>query len=250
MKRIQFTLCLWVCLCVRPCLSCAQLLEVPMSKHRLDEHIVYHLGYTVSYNSTLLIPNWVAYQITADEAKGNVPRSGSFCLDPQLDEDTAFPSDYTSSGWDRGHMAPAGDMKWDEDAMKESFYMSNICPQSKELNGGAWRVLEEAIRKWAIRDGAIWVVCGPIVDSNCVTIGENKVTVPKAFWKVICKQKDDAYCSIGFLFPNEDCKGSIYDYSCSVDNIEEKIRYDFFHLLPDYLEEPMESTFNAKDWNN
>lgn len=250
MKRILYVLYCFAYLCLQPVLSYAQLLEIPLSKHKHSEQVVYHKGYTVSYNKNLLLPNWVAYQITSEEAQGKLPRSGSFSLDPSLNEETALPNDYTSSGWDRGHMAPAGDMKWDEEAMEESFYMSNICPQNRELNGGAWRVLEEAIRKWAIRDGAIWVVCGPIVDSQCTTIGKNKVTVPKAFWKVLCKQEDGSYYSIGFLFPNEDCKGSIYDYSCSVDDIEKKSGYDFFYLLPDYLEEPMESIYNAKDWNN
>ena len=151
--------------------------------------------------------------------------------------------DYSGSRYDRGHMVPAGDMKWDEQAMKESFYMSNMCPQAPNLNKGDWRILEEQCRKWAQRYGTLFIACGPIVDkrlSSKKRIGRSKVLVPDGFFKVVLKmgRKPSA---IGFVFPNDDCNQSLMEYAMSVDNVEELTGIDFFHHLPDDQEEMLEA---------
>ena len=94
-------------------------------------------------------------------------------------------ADYTRSGYDKGHMAPAADMKWSPQAMEESFYFSNMCPQHPQLNRRGWKNLEEKIRDWAIADSAIIIICGPIVAKQPKTIGKNKVVVPQQFFKVV-----------------------------------------------------------------
>ena len=99
-----------------------------------DENIIYHAGYTTSYNTTTLIPKWVAYELTDEEVQGVFPRSGSFGMDPDSTGRQAMREDYSNSGWDKGHMAPAADMKWSEQSMYESFYLTNICPQNHTLN--------------------------------------------------------------------------------------------------------------------
>lgn len=93
--------------------------------------------------------------------------------------------DYTHSGYDRGHMAPAADMKWNETAMEESFLLSNICPQIPELNRGRWKELEEQIREWVQRDSALLITCGPIVSTPRKTIGRHEIVVPTRFFKVV-----------------------------------------------------------------
>ena len=203
----------------------------------------------VSYNSDWLIPNWVAYELTDVEAQGEYPRRGSFCPDPDVLGATAISKDYSNTGWDRGHMAPAGDMKWSEKAMYESHYLSNVCPQNRDLNGGLWMQLEQQIRAWAVKDGNIFIACGPIMDEQPETIGlYNQISIPKAFFKVVCKKIDGIYFSIGFIFPNEKCTGSIYNYSCSVDEVEKITGYDFFFTLPDKIEKRMESAYDIKEW--
>ena len=226
-----------------------QNIEDTKTKKNIENQIIEHTGYKVSYNQTWCIPNWVAYELTKTEVEGQYPRRGSFCPDPLVEGYTAESSDYSNSGYDRGHMAPAADMKWSEKVMLESFYLTNICPQNKNLNSGIWLTLEERARYWARKDTNIFIVCGPIMDSTYDTIGKNGVAIPKAFFKVICKKYKGNYTAIGFIFPNESCAGDIFDYACTVDYIEEITGHDFFYILTDEIENKMESTITLKDWN-
>ena len=113
-------------------------LERPLLLSPKQEQIVHHTGYIVSYNESLRLPNWVAYELTRQETQGNAKRSNRFIPDPMIKGTIATNSDYLHSGYDKGHMAPAADMKWSSIAMKESFYFSNICPQHPELNRNNW----------------------------------------------------------------------------------------------------------------
>ena len=114
-------------------------------------------GMDLSFNPQYHIPNWVSWELTADETDGNVARSNKFSADPEM-EGSAETWDYSYSGYDRGHMAPAGDMRWDKEAMSQTFYMTNICPQVKTLNAGSWKNLEEKCRQWAEAESAIYIV--------------------------------------------------------------------------------------------
>ena len=129
-----------------------------------SEKILVRRGYTVSYNLKHNLPNWVAWELTPDKLIERESRSDKFLPDPDLPEDVAVTTDdYKRSGWDRGHMCPAGDNRWHWRAMQESFYMTNICPQHHNLNRGDWKELEEACRDWAQQEGRIFIVCGPIL---------------------------------------------------------------------------------------
>ena len=226
-------------------------LEIPKGgKTILSEQIIQHKGYTVSYNEEWLLPNWVAYELTAEECQGTVSRTGGFAPDPDVSGRIATTYDYSGTGWDRGHMAPAADMKWDSDTMVESFYLSNVCPQDKKLNGGLWLATEKMARRWAERDGKVYIVCGPIVESGNKTIGENKVVVPSFFYKVVLRNHSGDWYAIGFLFPNAQCEGFLYDYSFPVDIIEDRTSWDFFSELPDGIEVEVEKDYMIKDWNS
>ena len=117
--------------------------ELPRVIKNQPEQVIQHLGYTVSYNPEWLVPNWVAYELTNFETGGEQERKNHFKPDPLVNGDPVVTSDYSNSGYDRGHMAPAADMKWSEQAMRESFYMTNMCPQLHNLNAGDWKDLEE-----------------------------------------------------------------------------------------------------------
>lgn len=231
-----------------PMFAFAQALEIPVRKKQCAEQIIVHTGYTVSYNQDWLIPNWVAYELSPNEVNGTFPRRGSFGPDPDVKGRTATTYDYSNSGWDRGHMAPAADMKWSAEVMLESFYLSNICPQDRGLNGGIWLNLEEAVRDWARSQGPIYVVCGPIIGEAFDTIGDNAVAIPNGFFKVVCKKVGGVYFAIGFIFPNKDVRGSIYEYAYSIDDVEAKTGFDFFSALPDSIENKIEAVCNPKDW--
>lgn len=228
--------------------SFAQSIEDTNTNKTVESQVIEHTGYRVSYNQTWCIPNWVEYELTATEVEGQFPRRGGFCPDPQVNGYTAETSDYTRSGWDRGHMAPAADMKWSEKVMLESFYLSNICPQDNGLNSGLWLSLEERARYWAKKDSYVYIVCGPIMEETYETIGANGVAIPKGFFKVFCKRIKGKYVGIGFIFPNTNCSGDIFDFSCSIDKVEEVTGHDFFFILPDDIENLIEKSYNLKDW--
>ena len=161
-------------------------LEIPKSLTQRKEIILHRTGYTVSYNPFFKTPNWAAWELTQQETTGNEKRKNKFTPDPDLPEPRIEHSDYTNSGYDRGHMAPAADMKWSEKAMEESFYMSNICPQNKKLNRDDWGDLEETCRKWARKYGKVFIACGPIYSQkNPKRIGKHQLAVPDQFFKVV-----------------------------------------------------------------
>ena len=137
--------------------------EIPVSQGKYPEVCLERMGYTVSFNPQTNIPNWVAWELNAEKLIERESRNDKFLPDPDIDERQAITTDeYKGSGWDRGHMCPAGDNRWHWRAMDESFYMTNICPQNHNLNRGDWKELEEACRRWAAVE-PIYIVCGPIL---------------------------------------------------------------------------------------
>ena len=224
-------------------------IELAKVKSVISEEIVQHVGYTSSYNESLLIPNWVAWELTPKEVDGTGERpKRSFEPDPDISGKSCTHKDYSNSGYSRGHMAPAADMKWSMDAMNESFYLSNVCPQKPELNTSIWNRLEEKTRNLARKGYTIYVCCGPIVEAKHATIGENKVAVPSFFFKVLCMKKNGKWAAIGFIFPNEGCKGGMFDYALTVDEVEKYCGIDFFYNLPDDIENDIEARWLQKDW--
>ncbi|MDR3046911.1 MAG: DNA/RNA non-specific endonuclease [Bacteroidales bacterium] len=221
-------------------------LEIPAKMEGRTEQIIEHLGYTVSYNQDWKIANWVAYELTREEVEGITPRGRHFVPDPDVLEKSAIDDDYRNSGWDRGHLAPAADMKWSVQAMNESFYFSNICPQNHNLNGGDWRILEEQVRNWASETRNLYVVCGPVVSHNPPTIGNNRVVIPTAFYKVLLKYELNTWSAIGFLFDNKSGHKPLHTYAKSVEEIQKITQIDFFPELPDEIEQKIEKQF---DWN-
>ena len=221
--------------------------EIPRLKNKQKEQVIKHEGYTVSYNSEYRIANWVAYELTATEAKSKkTERSNKFVPDPQVKGSTAMNEDYTRSGYDRGHLAPAGDMKWSAKAMRESFYLSNICPQKPKLNRGIWKDLEEQCRLWALDNGSLLIVTGPVITGDMKRLGKNRVAIPKAFYKVLCYHTEKGYKGIGFLFENRDYKdNSLKSMAIPIDSVEKVTGIDFFPSIPDDQENEMEA---AVDW--
>ncbi|WP_148366355.1 DNA/RNA non-specific endonuclease [Bacteroides sp.] len=225
-------------------------LETPISLAPRQEQIIRHSGYTVSYNKDLKIPNWVSYELTREETRGKEKRGNRFITDPLVTGPIATNADYTRSGYDKGHMAPAADMKWSPEAMKESFYFSNMCPQHPQLNRRGWKNLEDKIRNWAIADSAIIIICGPIIEKQPKTIGKNKVVVPQQFFKVVLSPFVKPIRAIGFLFNNEQAVEPLSSYVVTVDSIESLTNMDFFAPLPDEIENRIEADANYSLWPN
>lgn len=224
-------------------------LEIPAKLKDRSEKIMRRSNYTVSYNRNWNLPNWVAWELNKNETKGKNNRNEEFISDPELPKvNQVEPWDYSGSGYDRGHMCPAGDNHFDAKAMNESFYMSNICPQNHELNTGKWNDLEIACRRWANKYGEVYIVCGPIIDKRKgKRIGkEHDIIVPEQFFKVILITSTKPARAIGYIFENN---GSDRPYKAySIDEIEQKMGMDFFPNLPDNIENIVESRYEVSDW--
>lgn len=224
-------------------------LQGVVTNPELPEQIIEYTGMTVSFNPDLHVPNWVAYELTAEEADGKEPRSGNFMIDPEVDG-CASPADYKNTGFDRGHMAPAADMKWSPEAMRESFYMTNIVPQARSLNSGTWGRLENKCRQRARNDSAIIIISGPVLtDKIEMHIGSTGVAVPQRLFKVVMSPYSNPPQAIGFLIPNGTIKGGMQAYAVSVDSIEAVTGHDFFSALPDDIENEIESQVNFNRWS-
>ena len=225
------------------------LLPAPMEG--TPEKILVRQGYTVSYNREQNLPNWVAWELTPEKLVERESRTDKFLPDPDLPEAEAVTTDDSKrSGWDRGHMCPAGDNRWHWRAMQESFYMTNICPQNHNLNRGDWKELEEACREWAQREGKIYIVCGPILyRQRHKTIGrEHRITVPEAFFKVVLCPTSNPPRAIGFIYKNTSGNHPLDHYVNSVDQVERITGIDFFPALPDEVEKKVEAEYDLGLW--
>ena len=219
---------------------------------RLPSHIPNQLlcrtAYNLSYNKETLCPNWVAWHLTSEYVDGEWARSNDYREDYDVPAPRATNEDYKGSSWSRGHMCPAGDNKWDADAMSETFLLSNMCPQDRSLNSGLWNRIETDCRRWAQKYGEVYIVCGPLFyNKKHETIGENKVAVPEAFFKIIlCLQGKSK--AIGFVVKNNAGTKKKDQYVNTVDEVERITGYDFFPSLPDSIEEKVEAYSNLEDW--
>ncbi|MCM1313537.1 MAG: DNA/RNA non-specific endonuclease [Bacteroides sp.] len=227
-------------------------LELPARLTDKPEIILSREAYTSSYNTETLCPNYVAWHLTAERVEGNAVRKNNFHGDADIPEKYRVEtSDYSRSGYDRGHMCPAGDCKSSDEVMSESFLMTNMCPQGHNLNAGDWKELEDQCREWASSYGEVFVVCGPIFDSaRPKTIGKRKgykISVPDRFFKVVLMM-GRVPKAIGFIYPNDDTNLDIRDYAVSVDDVERMTGIDFYPALPDDIESRIEAECNPGAW--
>jgi len=221
-------------------------IEIPRLKS--NDELIRHSGYTLSFNCKFKLAYWVAYELTREKTFGNNERTNNFVPDPDSKCSTATNQDYQYSGYDRGHLAPAGDMKWSPTAMAESFYYSNICPQNRSFNRGIWKKLESLVRTWAEEYDDVYIVTGPILIANLPTIGFH-VVVPKYFYKVILDYTKPDLKGIGFIIPNEKVFEPLQYYAVTIDSVEKVTGIDFFPLLPDDQEKIIEGSINLNNWS-
>ena len=203
-------------------------------------------GFILAYSERHEQAAWVAYELTAGEVTGDVGRTDNFRSDGSITTGSASLSDYKGSGYDRGHLAPAGDMKWSRSAMSQSFFLSNMSPQLPAFNRGIWRSLESAVRGWAESKGSIYGVTGPVFSPYGDEIGSNGVDIPTHYWKALY---DPAVRRmVGFLLPHARGDRPLKGYAVSVDAIEAATGLDLFASLPDKLEDTLEGSASLKGW--
>ena len=224
-------------------------LEIPAY---IDGHeVVRHTGYTLSWNEQYLVADWVAYELTATELDTQeVSRSEDFRPDETVRRSSQL-EDYKNSGYSRGHLAPAQDFKWSENAMSETFYLTNMVPQLQNYNGGIWLKAENATRDAARITGVVYVVTGPVLtDGPFETIGDNKVAIPKECYKALLViDENGGVHTVAMSIPqNVGKKESLSKYLMTVDELEALTGLDFFIELEDSIEEAAESKYDIDFW--
>lgn len=211
----------------------------PLISDTISSEIIERICYTLSYNKITRQPNWVMWKLTGNHV---VKRRDDVWNEYREDYDIeegyrATLADYSSSGYDRGHMCPGGDCNWNDEGRDETFLLSNMCPQNPNLNRGDWKEIEIACRKWARKYDGIYIVCGPIFfrSQEHIRIGEHQIPVPEAFFKVIlCLDKLEPK-GIGFICRNTNGNRKKFFYVNSIKQVERVTGYKFFTKLNDSI---------------
>lgn len=221
----------------------------PEDDYDRPEQILYRKSYVVSYNKETRCPNWVLWKLTREHADGSVPRPDyAFLADTEVPSPRAEVSDYRRSGYDRGHMCPAGDNKWDEDAMYETFLLTNICPQNQQLNSGLWNQIEMSCRYWAKKYGTLYIVCGPVyLRGEHQQIGMNKVQVSEAFFKaVLCLEGTPK--GIAFICRNTDGSRRKDYYVNTIGQAERITGYRLFPNMDEETARKVKEHADIREW--
>ena len=205
-------------------------------------------GFTLGYSSQYRQAVWVAYTLTAENLLAKqVRRRDKFQADPEVKKHPVHPKDYARSGFDKGHLAPAADMTYSLGSMTDSFFMTNISPQIPGCNRGIWKRLENQVRRWAVKEGKIYIITGPIFSPKPKVMKTAAIPIPVAFYKVILDLTPPMKM-IGFIVPNQTSKRRLASFALSVDEVERITGYDFFSELDDELETHLEKSYNWELW--
>jgi len=214
-----------------------------------QEEIVHHKYYSLAYFEAYELASWVAYELTSEMASGNLLYKAKYIPDNQITTKSATEKDYESSGYVMAQLVPIIDMRFSEDAIKESFLMSTIVPQKMAFNKYTWEKLNNLVNAWAKQRGRLIVVSGPVLkDAPFPVIGKNKVSVPTRFYKVIIDP--ERLEGIGFVLPNHITTGNLSSYVMPIRKVEEITGINFFSYLDDEIEEKVENElFDKTKWN-
>lgn len=210
--------------------------------------VISHTGFSLCYNEQHEQAEWVCYMLCNGRLVKAAERTNRFIADPKVKTGSAENADYSGSGFDRGHLAPAADMSYSDITMRESFYFSNMSPQVPSFNRGIWKKLEEQVRDWAMLYDTIWVATGPVLTSGLPSIGPNKVSVPELYYKAILVHNQQHTQAIAIVIPNQASSRSIQSFVITVDSLQKLTAIDFFSELDDRIESRVEQRVNTAFW--
>ena len=211
--------------------------------------IIHHQGYSLSYKEKYEQAEWVAYELKKSHLSKSKHKRPFFEIDLAVKTGAADWRNYKNSGFDRGHLCPAGDRRYSKEAHDETFLTSNISPQDHNFNAGVWNRLEQKVRYWARKYDGVFVVTGGVLNEDMGTIGDEYVAVPNQFYKVLLDYNSGNPKMIGFLLPHRDSRKPLYKFVVSVDSIEKATGIDFFPNLEDTLERQLEASASYKAWS-
>jgi endonuclease G len=211
--------------------------------------IIKHDYFALSYSEKHEQAEWVAYELKKGYVRNSNFKRPYFIEDSKVKTGSADWRNYKKSGYDKGHLCPAGDMEFAINAYNDTFFTSNISPQIHDFNGGIWNRLEQKTRYWATKYDGVYVITGGILNSSLKTIGKEEVSVPNYFYKILLDNSNGQYKMIAFLVPSKKSNKPLYDFVVSVDRIEKMTGIDFFPKLNDKTENSLEKSSDYKAWS-
>ena len=211
--------------------------------------IIKHNYYTLSYNESFEQAEWVAYELKASHLSNTNRTRPLFELDDKVKTKSTHWNNFKNSGYSKGHLCPAGDRKFSEEAYNETFLTSNISPQRNDFNAGVWNRLEQKVRYWAGKEKHLYIITGGILGKSLKTIGNERVAVPKYFYKILLDYSNPQIKAIAFLVPHKNSDKPLYTFVTSIDELEALTNIDFFPALPDTIENELEASSNYKNWS-
>lgn len=219
---------------------------VPQKNH--GDELVNRRFYQLSYSNKHEQAEWVYYKLTTKMIEGDTKRSDRFMPDPAIKNKTPISDDYINTGFDRGHLLPAADMKISKKAMEETFYMSNVSPQKPGFNRKIWKSLEKKTRDFVKVKGPLYIITGPVLEKGLSTINR-KITIPEYFYKIIIKKYAHKIETIAFVLPNSETDKPLTSFIVSIDEIEDLIGIDLFENLDNDVERQIESAIVNGSWD-
>lgn len=211
--------------------------------------IIRHKHYFLSYSEEHEQAEWAAYYLKGKLQYQHHYERPYFRQDPLVDTKSAHWKNYKDSGYDKGHLVPAADMLFSEEAYKDTFLTSNVAPQNKEFNAGVWNRLEQKIRYWADKYQSLFIITGGILQHNLITIGEEEISVPDYFFKIVVRVQNDGLVMIPFLIPNAKSDAPLYTFATTIDAIEKITKIDFNEKLTKKIEEKIQKEMSYKEWS-
>lgn len=217
------------------------------------------ITYSYEYDCAKLHSRWVAFTFSTATPDKNVGRNEDFRADPKLPAAYRLTKEsYSNSGYSRGHLAASSDRQYSTTANKLTFYMSNMSPQIQNgFNGGIWQKLEEKVQSWgkiSNPSDTLYVVKGGTIRDDQIEKyignGSQRIAVPKHYFMALLWLKNGDYKAIGFWLDHKsyDKNASYANHTVSIDELEEKTGFDFFHNLPNDIEDKVEASYNKSDW--
>lgn len=217
----------------------------------LGDQLVRYNYYTISYSNQHKNAEWVAYELLGARLNlSSREERQNFRSDPNVRAE-ASSSDYSNSGYDRGHLVPAHDMDFSQKAMSESFYMSNVSPQVPDFNRGIWKSLEGKIRKWAKKEKRLYVITGPLLKKTVEEadrISPTGPTIPRGFFKIVMDYEGSEKKAIAFMFKNKNIEQPLERFVTTIDLVERYTNLDFFPNLTAEEEAALEAVSDISLW--
>ena len=210
--------------------------------------IVYHDYYMLSYNEKYEQAEWVMYNLKKEHLTKDHRKRPYFIEDHKVKSGSADWKNYKKSGYERGHLCPAGDRRFSKYAYDETFYTSNISPQKGKFNGGVWNRLEQKVRWWCKKYNDLYIITGGVLADDLDEIGYENVAVPKAFYKVVFRVEKEEVKVAAFLFPHKETQKPLKEFLVSIDDLEKETGINFFYNKSEKFQQKIASKVVSSNW--